>query len=70
MLTAKRAPDFSYTGDYYVTDETGTRVAVIYRDPESRDWYRMDAPGHYSVNWLGSTKAEALATLARKLGRV
>ncbi len=63
-LTARRASDFRESGNYVVIDATGQQVAVIYRDPESREWYEEGTGKHFSECWLGSTKEEALATLA------
>lgn len=72
-LTAKRAKDFRDSHNYEVRDETGTLVALLFRDPESREWYEDQLPGtpqtHYTERWRGSTQAEALATIARRHGR-
>lgn len=71
-LTAKRAKDFRDSGNYEVRDETGTLVAIMFRDPESREWYEDQLPGtpqtHYTERWRGGTQAEALATIARRHG--
>lgn len=73
-LTAKRSATFRDDGTYEVHDETGTLVAKMYRDPESRWWYREDPPGmphtHYSERAIGFTQAEALACLARRRGHL
>lgn len=72
-LTAKRAKDFRDSGNYEVRDETGAIVALLFRDPESREWYEDQMPGspqtHYTERWRGFTQADALATIARRLRR-
>ena len=69
-LTAKRAKDFRDSGNYEVRDETGTLVALMFRDPESREWYEDQLPGtpqtHYTERWRGGTQADALSTIARR----
>lgn len=66
MIRAVRADDFADTGDYVVVNDDSRIVAFIYRDPGSREWYEGHTSKHYTECWLGSTKAEALATLVRK----
>jgi hypothetical protein len=61
-LTARRAKDFSETGNYEV--EVHGQIVRIYRDPESGYWYR-DSHGHFTQNLLGFTKDEALDRLAK-----
>ena len=72
-LTAKRAKDFRDSGNYEVRDETGALAALMYRDPESREWYEESLPGvpqtHYIDRWRGGTQAEALANIARRVAR-
>jgi hypothetical protein len=72
-LTAKRAKDFRDSGNYEVRDASGAIVALMFRDPESREWYEESLPGtpqtHYTDRWRGFTQADALATIARRLGR-
>jgi hypothetical protein len=69
-LTAKRAKDFRDSGNYEVRAETGALVALLFRDPESREWYEDQLPGspqtHYTDRWRGFTQADALATIARR----
>jgi hypothetical protein len=70
-LTAKRAKDFRDSGNYEVRDATGTLVALLFRDPENREWYEEGLPGtpqkHYvTESWLGSTQAEAIERLAKR----
>ena len=69
-LTVKRAKDFRDSGNYEVHDETGVLVALMYRDPESREWYEDQLPGtqqvHFSELWRGGTQAEALANISRR----
>ena len=69
-LTAKRAKDFRDTGNYEVRDESGALVALMFRDPESREWYEESLPGapqtHYTDRWRGFTQADALATIAKR----
>ena len=71
-LTAKRAKDFRDSGNYEVRDESGTLVALLFRDPESREWYEDSVPGmpqtHYTERWRGLTQADALAAIARRRG--
>lgn len=71
-LTARRAKDFRDNGTYEVLDSAGTIVALMFRDPESRDWYEDQMPGekqiHYSERWRGFTKDEALDSIARRRG--
>ena len=71
-LTAKRAKDFRDSGNYEVRDETGALVALLYRDPESREWYEDQLPGskqqHFTELWRGFSQADALATIARRRG--
>lgn len=73
-LTAKRAKDFRDSGNYEVRDETGALVALLFRDPESREWYEDQLPGspqtHYTERWRGSSQAEALASITRRLAFV
>lgn len=73
VLAAKRAKDFRDSGNYEVRDETGTLVALMFRDPESRAWYEESLPGeaqiHYIERWRGGTQAEALASITRRHGR-
>jgi len=70
-ITAKRAKDFRDSGNYEVRDETGALVALLFRDPESREWYEDQLPGspqtHYTERWRGSSQAEALASITRRL---
>jgi hypothetical protein len=72
-LTAKRAKDFRDSGNYEVRDESGALVALLYRDPESREWYEESLPGvpqtHYIERWRGLTQAEALASITRRRSR-
>ena len=72
-LTVKRAKDFRDSGNYEVRDETGALVALMFRDPESREWYEESLPGvpqtHYTDRWRGFTQADALATIAKRRGR-
>ena len=72
-LTAKRAKDFRESGNYEVRDETGAIVALMFRDPESREWYEESLPGtpqtHFVDRWRGFTQADALAAIARRRGR-
>ena len=72
-LTAKRAKDFRDSHTYEVRDESGTLVALMFRDPESRDWYKEELPGepqtHYIDRWRGGTQAEALANITRRVAR-
>ena len=69
-LTAKRAKDFRDSGNYEVRDEIGALVTLMFRDPESREWYEESLPGvpqtHYTERWRGSTQAEALANIAKR----
>ena len=69
-LTSKRAKDFRDSGNYEVRDESGALVALLFRDPESREWYEDSLPGapqtHYTDRWRGFTQADALATIARR----
>ncbi len=69
-LTAKRAKDFRDSGNYEVRDATGTLVALMFRDPESREWYEENLPGvpmtHYIDRWRGFTQADALAAITRR----
>ncbi len=66
----KRAKDFRDSGLYEVRDEAATVIALMFRDPESREWYEDSLPGtpqtHYTERWRGSTQAEALANIARR----
>lgn len=72
-LTAKRAKDFRDSGNYEVRDESGALVALMFRDPENREWYEDSLPGqpqtHFTDRWRGLTQAEALANIARRHGR-
>lgn len=74
-LTVKRAKDFRDSHNYEVRDETGAVVALMYRDPESREWYEdPGSPGvkphqHHTELWRGFTQADALATIARRRKR-
>jgi len=72
-LTAKRAKDFRDSGNYEVRDETGALVALMFRDPESREWYEESLPGvpqtHYTDRWRGFTQADALAAIAKRRKR-
>ena len=72
-LTAKRAKDFRDSHNYEVRDETGTLVALLFRDPESREWYEDQLPGsqqtHYTDRWRGFSQADALATIVRRRAR-
>ena len=72
-ITAKRAKDFRDSGNYEVRDEAGTLVALMFRDPESREWYEDSLPGapqtHYTDRWRGFTQADALAAIARRRAR-
>jgi len=69
-LTVKRAKDFRDSHNYEVRDEAGALVALLFRDPESREWYEDQMPGqpqtHYTERWRGSTQAEAAAAIARR----
>ena len=72
-ITAKRAKDFRDSGNYEVRDEAGALVALLFRDPESREWYEDSLPGapqtHYTDRWRGFTQADALAAIARRRAR-
>ena len=72
-LTAKRAKDFRDSHTYEVRDDFGTLVALMFRDPESRDWYEEELPGmpqtHYIDRWCGGTQAEALVSITRHVAR-
>lgn len=72
-LTAKRAKDFRDSGNYEVRDESGAFVALLYRDPERREWYEDSLPGdpqtHYVDRWRGFTQADALESIARRRKR-
>ncbi len=69
-LTAKRAKNFSDSHNYEVRDASGTLIALLFRDPESREWYEDQMPGqpqtHYTDRWRGFTQADAMATIARR----
>lgn len=71
-LTVKRAPDFRDSGLYDLRDAAGVVVARVFRDPGDRGWYEEDLPDapqtHYAERWRGSTRAEAVASIARRLG--
>lgn len=71
-LTARRAKDFRDNHNYEVVDATGTVIALMFRDPESRDWYEDQMPGepqvHYVERWRGFTKDEALDNIAKRRG--
>ncbi len=71
-LTSKRAKDFRDSGNYEVRDKSGTLVALLFRDPESREWYEDNLPGmpqtHYTDRWRGFTQADALAAITRRRG--
>lgn len=70
--TTRRAADFKDTGNYEVISESGEVVALIFRDPDDREWYRAMWPGeidraHSPIqHWLGSTKGEAIERLASR----
>jgi ActR/RegA family two-component response regulator len=70
-LTATRAKDFRNSGIYELRDESGVVVAKVFRDPESREWYEESMPGapqtHYTERWRGSTQAEAIASITRRM---
>ncbi len=72
-LTAKRAKDFATSGNYEVRDESGTVVALLFRDPGNREWYEESMPGarqtHYTERWLGATQAEAIERLTSRTER-
>lgn len=72
-LTVKRAKDFRDSGNYEVRDESGTVSALLFRDPDSREWYEDSLPGmpqtHYTERWRGLTQADALAVIARRRDR-
>ncbi|MCJ7598226.1 MAG: hypothetical protein MUO41_06310 [Methyloceanibacter sp.] len=72
-LTAKRAKDFRDSGNYEVRDESGALITLMFRDPESREWYEESLPGipqtHYTERWRGLTQAEALASIAKRRRR-
>ena len=72
-LTVKRSKDFRDEGTYDVRDETGALVALLFRDPESREWYEAELPGtpqiHYVERWRGGTQAEALESVTRRITR-
>ena len=66
----RRAPDFAETG-IYLTVVAG-REFRVFRDGESRAWCWADAPENpYAPirGFLGYSKAEALATLERRVGK-
>jgi hypothetical protein len=69
-LTAKRARDFRDSGNYEVRDASGALVALLFRDPENREWYEDSLPGqpqtHYTQRWRGGTQAEAIANIAKR----
>lgn len=71
MTVVKRLPDFEARGEYSVYFPDLNTSAVVYRDPDRGAWYWKDGPeeetGDPSVNLLGWTKEEALATLEYKL---
>lgn len=64
-----RAQDFKDSGNYDVKLPNGD-THQMFRDPESKTWYRLEAPGepqsHYTDRFIGFTKDEALASLAKR----
>ena len=64
-LTAKRAKDFRDSGNYEVRDESGTLVALLYRDPESREWYEDQLPGSQQGASVGHGDHHSIARIAR-----
>jgi len=73
-LTAKRVKDFRDSGLYELRDASGAVVAMIFRDPGSRDWYEENLPGaqqtHFTERWRGSSQAEAIASILRRRASV
>lgn len=71
-LTVKRAKDFRSSGNYEVRDESSALVTLLFRDPESREWYEESLPGlpqtHYTDRWRGFTQADAVASITRRRG--
>lgn len=72
-LAVKRAKDFRDSGNYEARDESGALVALLFRDPENREWYEDSLPGmpqtHYTDRWRGLTQSDALAAIARRRDR-
>jgi hypothetical protein len=61
-----RAKDFAESGEYHV--QIGDQVARIFRDTETKYWYRVGT-GHHTENFLGFTKKEAIETLKADIER-
>jgi hypothetical protein len=72
-LTAKRAKGFRDSGNYELRDEAGVLVALMFRDPENREWYEEYLPGvpqiHFVARWRGGTQAEAIANITKRRRR-
>ncbi|CAB4212297.1 hypothetical protein UFOVP1446_1, partial [uncultured Caudovirales phage] len=64
---AVRAKDFAETGNYDV--EINGKVYQIFRDADAKAWYQdpSNTGEHFSKNWLGTTKTEALAALHERV---
>lgn len=60
----KRGEDFSRLGEYDVT--IGNKSYKIYRDPGDSSWYEANTGKHFTQNYLGSTRAEALDRLVER----
>lgn len=68
-LRAKKAPDFSETGNWCVIDERGEIYCVMFFDRQSNGWYDESrwAVGSYAFSgFLGDNKNEALDKLERR----
>jgi len=63
--TVKRADDFADSGDYDVTAPDG-KTYKIYRDSESGWWYQADTGRHFSDDFLGFTKEEAIKAVVER----
>jgi Large polyvalent protein associated domain 38/ADP-Ribosyltransferase in polyvalent proteins len=63
----KRSEDFDITGDYDV--KIGGKNYKMFRDPETRSWYRTDREGGGGADgYLGESQKEALDRLASDAG--
>lgn len=71
-MEARRAHDFAETGTYLVA--TGDGIKKMYRDPQTQLWNEdLPSPHAFSIqdyfrDFLGATKAEALAKLEKLYG--